>query len=482
VAYANNYQYDLFVSYARADDAEEVKDGPGWVSQLVLNLERALKLRLGGSDKLRVFFDHRDLGSNHQLEELLSAARRSAVFLAVASRAYADRDWTRRELSTFVEGADDLKRLFAVECLPLDEGERYPEPLQEHRRLRFWRVDEPFSQTPMPLTASQDGFRVLVHDLAEQIRRQLASLNTAASARAAIGRVAEGMAADAARNANGVVVVAQTTDELEEEREQVCRYLNQFGYRVLPSCDYPQGGEAFVAAITSDLARADLFVQLLGPRPGRRPPDLPGGYPLTQFDVARQSGVDVLQWRRPDMDLAAVADPGHRDLLTSENVIAAGLESFKAEARRRLERKVATGAEKGPDPSLVFVNADQTDLDFAKIVQEEFGKRGLTTAIPFFDGPPEAVRSDLQENLIDCDVLVLLYGGASPLWVRGQLKLFNKLRAQRAMPPRVIAIYVGPPAEKPDDVGVTLPQLRRIDSRAAWSVEPIRNLIDELRA
>ena len=79
-------------------------------------------------------------------------------------------------------------------------------------------------------------------------------------------------------------------------------------------------------------------------------------------------------------------------------------------------------------------------------------------------------------------VLVLLYGGASPLWVRSQLKLFNKLRAQRAMPPRVVAIYVGPPAEKPDDVGVTFPQLRRIDSRAAWSVEPIRSLIDELCA
>jgi|SRR5215471_228394 len=97
MAFVKNFQHDVFISYAHADDIPDAS-GQGWVSQFVAQLERALKQRLAGTEALRIFFDSRDLNSNQQLHEMLGAACNSAVFVAVASRSYASRDWTKREL------------------------------------------------------------------------------------------------------------------------------------------------------------------------------------------------------------------------------------------------------------------------------------------------------------------------------------------------------------------------------------------------
>src|SRR5215472_5211678 len=82
MAYVSGYDHDVFVSYAHADEAADASGK--WATQFVDCLRGALKLRLGGSEELRIFFDTESLGSNQQLGEMLTAARRSAVFLAIA--------------------------------------------------------------------------------------------------------------------------------------------------------------------------------------------------------------------------------------------------------------------------------------------------------------------------------------------------------------------------------------------------------------
>ena len=43
------------------------------------------------------------------------------------------------------------------------------------------------------------------------------------------------------------ILLAQTTNDLYDEREQVQAYLQQFGAKVLPEGDYVQGGAAFAS-------------------------------------------------------------------------------------------------------------------------------------------------------------------------------------------------------------------------------------------
>ena len=161
MAFVPGFQHDVFVSYARADDIADAS-GRGWVSQFVDFLTCALKQRLGGSNEIRLFFDTRDLGSNQQLKELLGAAQHAALFLAIASRSYAERTWTKLELEAFVGASRDTYRLFAAECLPLDGG-RYPPPLDQQNRMPFYRTDTPNTEMSVriPLSPSDAIFHQL---------------------------------------------------------------------------------------------------------------------------------------------------------------------------------------------------------------------------------------------------------------------------------------------------------------------------------
>jgi hypothetical protein len=91
---------------------------------------------------------------------------------------------------------------------------------------------------------------------------------------------------------------------LEEEREQVRRYLEQFNITVLPKDNYPQGGNDFKTAFTKDLSVAGFFVQLLGPKQGRTPPDLPEGYTRFQHNQALEANMQLMQWRHPELPAA----------------------------------------------------------------------------------------------------------------------------------------------------------------------------------
>jgi hypothetical protein len=277
------------------------------------------------------------------------------------------------------------------------------------------------------------------------------------------------------------IYLAQTTDDLDEEREQVRRYVEQFGVEVLPASMHPQGGADFTAAAAADLARADAFVQLLGRRPARRPPDLPQGYDRAQAELAAAHGLPVLQWLRPDIDPAAVADPAHAELLQGAGVMRVGFETFKADIVKRLERKPPPP----PVPSeeqFIFINADGSDLPLAEELRRELKNVGgaLRTAVPALEGSAEDVRLDLEENLIECDALLMVYGQSPPVWVRGQLRLYSKLKHRRRGPLKALAICLGPPDPKPD-IGMDLPEIRQIDYRSGVAAEAVRQFLSGLR-
>lgn len=267
------------------------------------------------------------------------------------------------------------------------------------------------------------------------------------------------------------------TEDLDEERELVRSYLEQSGVPIAPLTTYPQGGSAFKTSFQADLEQADLFVQLLSVSAGRTPPDLPEGYTRFQHAAASGKGIGVLQWRQPGLDPEAVANAQHRELLKGGTVMAVGLEAFKAEVVRHARKRVAPP--KKAKSSLVFLDADKDDEDIAKLLEREFSSHQFATALPTLAGAAEDIRADLEENLLDCDALVLVYGQASSIWVRGQLRLFNKLRGKRSHPPRILALYNAPPPHKAE-VGFHLPDIREIDCRAGLKLEPVKEIIEEL--
>jgi hypothetical protein len=224
-----------------------------------------------------------------------------------------------------------------------------------------------------------------------------------------------------------------------------------------------------------------LFVQLLGPYGGKRPPDLPQGFTAYQVEEAALV-TPVMQWRRPDLNIDEVTQP-HRAILQGKDVISSTFEDFKARVKA-----TALALTTAPVPkhnraatSLVFIDADPKDLSVAEKIGEEFQAQGLFCMLPSTSAASDERLRDLEGNLIDCDVLICLYGTAPSHWVRAQLRLLAKLNAKRQTDLRILAVCTGPPRPK-EPVGALFTRMREIDCGAEdWNIEPIRQLISELR-
>ena len=442
MAYVSAYDYDIFVSYARIDDEADFPEDTKWITTFVAYLTTALRKRLGGTNDLKIFFDRSEMKSNVELEELKRAAGKSALFLAVCSRAYAERNWTRDELSAFASQADSTKRIFAIEIMPLDADQRYPDLLENRHREPFFSQTDPLKGTTIPVSQSDLRFGHLVHDLAEQIRSQLYAMRAVGDVQALAEKMdlQPGKAkASAASPDQRVVFVGQATDDLAFQTDQLRRYLEQFGHKVVPERDIRQDKEGFEEDTRENLKGAGLFVQLLGPFAGRTPVGMVGSYAKTQADLAAAEGISAMRWRSMDLDLASIPDPDHLETLTGDGVIVSGFESFKSEVNAKLEKIAAVkpAPTQSEDSSLpvVFINADRSDLEYARKVRDEFARNGFMASIPLDRGEEMDLQSYLRENLIECDGLVMIYGDTSPVWATRNLRHFNKLRASRDAPP-----------------------------------------------
>jgi TIR domain len=490
MAFVPGYENDVFISYAHADNELDMF-GDAWVDQLAKYLGIALKQRLGRADDIKIFYDSNRLRANHQLDEILQSVRSSAVFLAIGSPSYINRQWTRDELATFIAGADDPRRLFAVERLPLDPADRYPEPLNDYYRINFWQRD-PSDDVPLTVTqrVNSDLYYVLLQKLAEQIRSQLHTMSKQVApprpAAAMPGRpVAEsgnGAAAGPVADANvKMVLVAQVTEDLETEREQLVSYLDQCKIPNLPTDFYPQGAADFKAAVAADIARSALFVQLLGPTSGRRPRDMPEGYLVAQYQLAEEAGLKILQWRSPDLVPEAAHDEAQRAFLFGEKVASIGFESFKAQIRKLATEPPPKMPEVVEDfgDAPIFINADTSDQPVAETLFESMRKQRVPVMLSQPYGDAKDVRQDLERSWRECGAVVLIYGAAKNFWVRNQIMLYNKLKREREHPPRKFKILNCPPAEKPP-LGIALPEVDEIDCRTGLSPEIVDSVVLDL--
>jgi hypothetical protein len=97
---------------------------------------------------------------------------------------------------------------------------------------------------------------------------------------------------------------------------------------------------------------------------------------------------------------------------------------------------------------LVFVDGEANDWDLATSVKDQLRRLGVDVSLPTWDQPPEAVREDLEDNLRQCNALIVIYGKSTVTWVRRQLLLYRKVVGQREPLP-ALAVYQGPPEDKP---------------------------------
>jgi TIR domain len=381
MAYLKEYDHDIFVSYASVDDERYPGSSQGWVARFRDAITVQLAKKLGRREYYELWMDHKLRCGQPLTFEILEKVRGSATLLVVLSKGYLESPWCRRELETFAEFIEhgQGRSIFVAELAPFNDAD-LPRPLRDRKRSRFYTLDEK-TRTPRilgELDITQEYCNTVddfVREIADDLQRRRGTKPPATLAASAV--------------TDGAIFLAEVTDDLDEQRNGVKRYLEQAGIAVGPN-HFPFDPEAFRRTVREGLAEADLFVQLLSDIPGKRPPDLPEGRAKCQLELALSLGKPVLQWRSPTVDLAAVQDNAQHALLDAPTVLAEGIEDFKRTIRRRLleGRRTEPLRPVSADTS-VFIDRDKPDKILAEKLCEILSQYDVWIMQPSDDEDPK---------------------------------------------------------------------------------------------
>lgn len=476
MSYVPSFANDVYVSYSNIDNEFLVVDGDqrrGWVDVLVDKLRMDLRPRLGPKVSFRM--DQDFARSNGPITpQILDAVRGSAFLLVVMSPSYLRSAWCGRAGEAFLSIVREriaTRSMLVIRAHPVSTDAQ-PEEFRDRQGIDLFVPDpgegnhrllgHPSADDP----AFIDRIITVNGELEEHLRR-LRSLGGHGSA--------------PPPPPGELVFVAPATDDLVDYEEELKAYLKQAGLGVLPSpqSQYPTADRAsFEAAVLQELDRCCVFAQLLSATRGRKIEFAPDGrMPALYSDLACRAQKPVLQWRERGLAPETVSDPQHRALL--EGARACGIEEFKRAVVERARQKPAPKRQRTPQV-VAFVNADSPDRALASDIGKVLAELGVDCYWPLEEGDPEVIRKDLEESLQICDGLVLVYGKTRQAWVQHQLRQARKALSARERPPSAMAIFKGPPPEKPD-IAAAIPELIMLDCRNGVDRDEIRKFVDRLR-
>lgn len=490
---------DVFVSYAHADNEPLFRAEQGWVSSLVDNLERLLRIK--GFRDLNIWIDHQLTGNVELTPTLMRLVDSSAIMIMVLSEAYLASGWCQREFTTFVKKRGTASGRVFVVFADNVQREKLPEDLRDLVGYKFWTPEthgDPERRLGVPESRQSElGYCNVVlrmaSDLAKQLeqhrsnRQPVVSLPSVHLLPATEKTTGNGSAGEAAKDSS-TIFLAEVTDDLDERWWEVKEYLEQQGVAVVPShsLSYPRDPREFQKALESDLTRCRLFVQLLSEQAGRKAPGTQQSYLGLQYQLASAANIPVLQWRRRELDPATVTIAAHQQLLTSTTVQACSITEFKETIVKQVRPKPAPLVQ-STGGQVVFVNVnlqEASDRVFAEQIQQWLEQRNVMVLPPPMESDPAARRASLESYFSLCDGMLLIYGESPPTWVLGQLtegyKMLTRVTREQALPG--LAVCEAPSSDNKAAIPWRLPRvtLQRLDCRHGLNEQALDDFLAQL--
>jgi len=489
MAYVAGYKHDIFVSYASVDNQHQ----PGWVTELVRALRIQLDAFLGRTGASDIWWDRKDLDEAASLEDQIGTSLRgTAILVVILSQGYVASDWCDDERRFFLDAMrsrpDPDRRTHLVDIGNLDVDDR-PEEFRDFTGFRFWESDESDDRQtlgfPVPDIDKDRAFCLQVNKLAKRISDRLKELRASAEHQDPTPQ-SERIEPQEVQQPRRAVFLAQVTDDLDVQRNEVVEYLDQAKLDVVPVAAYPTSQAECETAIESHIGRSVVFAQVLGPLPGKKltGADNPKTVARLQFDCAKAAGLPVVQWRIAGFDTEDIQDADHRALLTGTDVWDTQFEDFKQQIVRLATPKPdqSTPQRKASASTglpFVFVNNGVEDLGLAEELVAILGDLGCFTAYQVGNGNPKESRKMQRRNLLDCDAVIYLYGRIAVSWVQEQLRLLYKAVTRRAKPLHGVAICNAPPGGQAP-IGMSFPHMTTIDCGSGLSEQSIGNFVEKI--
>ncbi|MEO6730646.1 MAG: hypothetical protein ABIN01_05475 [Ferruginibacter sp.] len=155
MSYLNNFKYDVFLSYAHADNKTLNDSEDGWITQFYKQFKLQLDRYLDGTNTAEVWCDH-ELRKNYAFDDRIEKViKNSAIFLAFTSNSFYRSEYCcDKELAVFYQTAteddnlglkiDDSNRLFQIQLLNKPHAQ-WPKEFQGVGCYEMFRYSNPNS-------------------------------------------------------------------------------------------------------------------------------------------------------------------------------------------------------------------------------------------------------------------------------------------------------------------------------------------------
>ena len=274
---------------------------------------------------------------------------------------------------------------------------------------------------------------------------------------------------------------------MQDQWDILTKELRKQGHQVLPEYAgfYPVGDETrYRQSLTADLSKADLFIQLLGDNPGKKPVGSDINVVQLQAEAAKSEvgrrNLTLLSWREPDTDLVKIKNDGLKALLSAAPAV-----DFNLFCRQIIERLATKPAQSVSIDSVgllsVVINADETDRELGEQIQQILYDLKVEVTLvedPKIVNDPTHYMNGLKRLLEANHGVLIVYGQAPVQWVRSQKAEATKILYMR----KGVwgALLNGPPAEKVNH-GIMSHVVMDLDCRSGLRHDHLKRFVDTLR-
>jgi hypothetical protein len=455
---------DIFISYAHIDN-QPLGDTSGWVDQLFKHLQVRLSQVLGAEPS--IWWDKRLQGDQYFAGEIGDRVGETLLLTPVVTPRYAKSNWCRGELKEFCERAHgnvqmrNNSRVFKIVKTPVAE-EQLPEELHGMLGYVFYEVDEKNRPREFRQVLGHDRdqrYWDKLDDLAWDIKDAIEKLNAQSDAQAAeaaeVAKVVEAL--PLAKK----VYLAETTPELNVERDRIKRELQQNNYYVLPDSPLPRN-QNLEGTVREYLSRCVLSIHLIGarfeqtvetgktsdmPHEGAPPP------PVVQLqaEIAAEranSGEEFsrLIWLPPGLQTEDSRQQSFiKELQDNIGVGSELLQTSLEDLKLRIIQKLNSAPKAGPSDqqSSVYLIYDNRDAGEVKPIDDFLYNHGFDVIPPIFEGDSAELAQYHRDSLLNCEAALIYYGSANQMWLRSKIWDLQKAPGWGRPSPVLAAVYVG---------------------------------------
>jgi TIR domain len=474
MSFLNDYEDDIFISYAHNDNQALLEGQRGWIDNFHQALEKRLQVHLGA--KAMIWRDPRLQGNEFFADTLVEQIPKVAILISVLSPSYINSDWCRKEMQLFSRIAGQTggirlgnkARIFKVEkiSVPLD---RHPPELQGMTGYQFYYLDEQ-AHRPRELSPESGPHAIeywqKIDDVAQDITSLLSEMKfqvgggAAGAVAGGVELVAQPTVASPDPDAS-TIYLAETSFDLSAQRDRIKRELQERGNIVLPDRPLPLNGPELQEAVREYLKTCKLSIHLIGANYGVIPEAADRSVVCLQNELAAErssngSSFARLIWMAEGLQAKEDRQQKFIEYLKYDQVAQQGadllvtsIEELKTYIQDKLKPvlKPAPPDENDEGGALrIYLIADKQDYDAIASLEDYFYNQGFEVTLPLMDGEETEVREDHKESLLLCDAVMIFYGNASEGWLRTKLRDLQKIAGYgRTKPMLAKGIYVGGP-------------------------------------